>query len=135
MTRHEQREQALYLLFEKCFRADESMSDIIDASIAARELEPTEYILKTARGVDEHLEEVDNLFEKHLTGWKKERLAKIILSIIRLCVYEMKYAEDEVPAAAAINEAVELAKCYGSDDDWSFVNGILSSVAAELKVS
>ena len=59
MTRHEQREQVLYLLFEQCFRPDESMSDIIDASIAAREMEPTEYILKTARESQMHEQELD----------------------------------------------------------------------------
>ena len=77
MTRHEQREQVLYLLFEQCFRPDESMGDIIDASIAARELEPTEYILKTARLTKAHEQELDGLFEKHLTGWKKERLPDV----------------------------------------------------------
>ena len=135
MTRHEQREQVLYLLFEQCFRPDESMSDIIDASIAAREMEPTEYILKTARESQMHEQELDELFEKHLTGWKKERLPKVILCILRLSLDELRYCGEEIPAAAAINEAVELAKTYGSDDDWSFVNGILSSVAKDLELS
>ena len=59
------------------------------------------------------------------TGWKTSRMGKVDLSIIRLAVYEIKYEED-VPAKVAINEAVELAKLYGTDNSASFVNGVLA---------
>ena len=58
-------------------------------------------------------------------GWKTTRMGKVDLTIIRLAVYEMKYEED-IPVKVAINEAVELAKQYGTDDSPAFVNGILA---------
>lgn len=60
-------------------------------------------------------------------GWKTSRMGKVDLTLIRLAVYEMKFEED-VPAGVAINEAVELAKAYGTDDSSSFVNGILAKL-------
>ena len=61
-------------------------------------------------------------------GWKTTRMGKVDLTIIRLAVYEMKYEED-IPVKVAINEAVELAKQYGTDDSPAFVNGILAKLA------
>lgn len=60
-------------------------------------------------------------------GWKTSRMGKADLAIIRLAVYEMKFEED-VPEGVAINEAVELAKSYGTDDSPSFVNGVLAKL-------
>ena len=61
-------------------------------------------------------------------GWKTNRLPKVNLAILRLAIYEIKYVDD-VPASVAINEAVELAKKYSGEGDYSFINGILGSVA------
>ena len=61
-------------------------------------------------------------------GWKVSRMAKVDLALIRLAVYEMKYEED-VPVKVAINEAIELAKQYGTDDSPAFVNGVLAKLA------
>ena len=61
-------------------------------------------------------------------GWKTTRMGKVDLTLIRLAVYEIKF-EEEVPTGVAINEAVELAKNYGTDDSASFVNGILAKLA------
>ena len=61
-------------------------------------------------------------------GWKTSRMGKVDLTIIRLAVYELKYEED-IPTGVAINEAVELAKKYGTDTSSSFVNGVLAKLA------
>ena len=60
-------------------------------------------------------------------GWKTTRMGKVDLTLIRLGVYEMKF-DDEIPTGVAINEAVELAKKYGTDGSSSFVNGILAKL-------
>ncbi len=60
-------------------------------------------------------------------GWKKNRIGKAELTIIRLAFYEMKYDED-VPVSVAINEAVELSKKFGGEDSAGFVNGILAKM-------
>ena len=62
------------------------------------------------------------------TGWTIERVSKVDLALLKLAIYEMKYA-DSVPDNVAINEAVELAKKYSSKDDASFINGILGAIS------
>ena len=81
-------------------------------------------------GVEEHREELDAVIEKHAIGWSLERISKVDLAILRVAVYEILYRED-VPAGAAINEAVELAKRFGGDHSYSFINGILGAFAKE----
>jgi len=71
--------------------------------------------------------EIDKKIEEVSKGWKVSRINYIDLSLIRLAYYEMKYDED-VPVAVAINEAVDIAKIYGEDDSYSFVNGILAKL-------
>jgi len=126
VARRKSRELAFILLFERCF--DESdMQEIIDRAVEARDIEPDEFALQLAKGADEHMEESDRLIEEHAYRWSKTRLSKVSLSILRLALFEMQYV-DESPASVAINEAVELAKKYGEEDEASFVNGILGSV-------
>ena len=68
------------------------------------------------------------LFRSAVTrGWKTARMGKVDLTLLRLAVYEIKF-EDDIPTGVAINEAVELAKKYGTDDSSSFVNGILAKI-------
>ena len=61
-------------------------------------------------------------------GWKTGRMGKVDLTLLRLAVYEIKF-EEEIPTGVAINEAVELAKKYGTDGSFSFINGILAKIA------
>ena len=74
-----------------------------------------------------HKEEIDEKINEVAKGWKTQRMGKADLSILRLAVYEMKY-DEEIPVNVAINEAVELAKKFGSDDSPAFVNGILAKL-------
>jgi N utilization substance protein B len=78
-----------------------------------------------------HNNEIDDIIEKYSKGWKLERLAKVDLSILRVCIAEMMYYEDPVPVSVAINEAVRIAKIYGGDDSRKFVNGILGRISKE----
>ncbi|MBR5731010.1 MAG: transcription antitermination factor NusB [Firmicutes bacterium] len=81
-----------------------------------------------------HNDEIDDLIEKYSRGWKVERLAKVDLCALRICITEMLYLNDEtVPEAAAINEAVRIVKIYGTEESQRFVNGILGKISREVK--
>ena len=76
--------------------------------------------------------EIDELIESYSKGWKLERLAKVDLTVLRVCIAETLYLkEDPVPMSAAINEAVRIAKIYGGKDSQRFVNGILGRISKE----
>ena len=81
-------------------------------------------------GVREHAEELDALIEAHSLGWALSRIGRVDLAILRVAVYEILYRED-VPTAAAINEAVELSKLYCGEKSSSFVNGVLGGIVRE----
>jgi N utilization substance protein B len=72
--------------------------------------------------------ELDELINSAAEGWKTARMPKVDLAILRLAVYEMKFDED-VPVGVAINEAVELAKRYGTDSSPAFINGVLGKLS------
>ena len=87
-----------------------------------------QYISQKAQKIIEKIDEIDTLINDHTTGWKTGRMNKVDLTILRLAVYEMKWDED-VPTGVAINEAVNLAKKYSSEDGASVVNGVLAKLA------
>jgi N utilization substance protein B len=127
MTRREAREQALCLIFERMFN-EESLKEIIALAHEARDLEPDPFAMQLAQGVCENIGELDEKIEKYSIGWSMARLSKVILSILRLSLYEIDHIES-IPVSVTINEAVELAKKYGGDGDSAFINGILGTVA------
>lgn len=88
-----------------------------------------EYILNKYRAIKEKVEEIDALLNELSEGWKTTRMNRVDLTILRLATYELKW-DEEVPTGVAINEAVELAKRYSSDQGPSFVNGVLAKVVA-----
>ena len=75
----------------------------------------------------DHQEEIDGVIDETLVGWDIHRLAKVDLALLRVAVYEFLFCE-EIPAKVSINEAVELAKRFSTDDSSRFINGILGSV-------
>src|SRR5581483_10698474 len=76
------------------------------------------------RGVREHLAEIDALLGRASRNWRLERMARVDRNLLRLAIYELKYCAD-VPAKVAINEAIEIAKRFGTAESPAFVNGIL----------
>ncbi|MBQ7704075.1 MAG: transcription antitermination factor NusB [Selenomonadaceae bacterium] len=88
------------------------------------------YVKETVKNVRARLEEIDEIIKSHLKkNWTLSRLAAADRNILRLAVYELTFAEDKIPVGVAINEAVKLAKKYGTDDSGRFVNGVLDAVA------
>ena len=130
MTRREIREQIFKMLFRVEFYNQEEMSEQIalceDDACDWKEKDKT-YIFEKVEKISEKLEEIDAKINEVSEGWKTGRMGKVDLTLIRLAVYEMLYEED-VPAKVAINEAVELAKQYGTDNSPSFVNGVLAKL-------
>ena len=88
------------------------------------------YINKVVKGTMANLNEIDEIISNHLKkGWSIQRLATVDRNILRLSVYELKFDEDSIPKGIIINEAVEIAKKYGTDTSGRFVNGILAAIA------
>jgi transcription antitermination protein NusB len=86
---------------------------------------------KLVRGVREHLAELDAQIQSASRNWRLERMARVDRNLLRLALYELKFVED-VPAKVAINEAIEIAKRYGTSESSAFVNGILDRCREEL---
>ena len=128
LKRREAREFTVGLLFESEFRSDESTEEIYPTSVENREIPDDEYVKTAYFTVNEKKEEIDKLLNEVTEGWKTSRMNRVDLTILRLATYEIKWDED-VPTGVAINEAVELAKKYSSDDGPSFINGVLAKVA------
>ena len=86
-----------------------------------------DYINRVVPDILEKLETVDETIEKNLKGWTMDRLAKVDRQILRIAVYEFLY-KDDIPPEVSINEAVDIARLYSSDDAPKFVNGILGTI-------
>lgn len=132
MTRSEAREQAFILVFEKSFNQSDTLDNIIANAQAGRDFVVDKFSYALAQQAYDHLEQVDGVIEKYSTKWKLDRIVKVSLAILRMSISEMLYLED-IPVSVSINEAVELAKKYATEDDASFVNGVLGAVAKDLE--
>ena len=130
MSRREIREKIFTLLFRAEFYEEElaEQSQLFLEELGREENKDTIYIQNKFKEILSHLVEIDDMVNGVAQGWKTSRMGKVDLTLIRLAVYEIKFEED-VPTGVAINEAVELAKNYGTDDSPSFVNGILAKLA------
>ena len=132
MSRSELREHVFRMLFRIEFNNEAELPEqetlYFDLLEECSEKEQ-EYILNKYRAIKEKVEEIDNLLNELSEGWKTTRMNRVDLTILRLATYEIKWDED-VPTGVAINEAVELAKRYSSDQGPSFVNGVLAKVVA-----
>lgn len=90
--------------------------------------EDIEYIKDRTNAVRAKLPEIDSKLSELSKGWSIDRIGKTELTILRLALYEILY-DDNIPNAVAVNEAIELAKTFGSEDNsYSFVNGVLSKI-------
>ncbi|MCR5546986.1 MAG: transcription antitermination factor NusB [Lachnospiraceae bacterium] len=152
MTRREIREEIFKLLFTVEFHdkdereeqlaffmeeeAEEEAEEIEELSeeeleeankVAEEAAKDKAYIENKYNDVIAHLDEIDAKLNAKVDKWKTTRMPKVDLTILRLAVYEIMFEED-IPEKVAINEAIELAKKYGSDKSGRFVNGALSKV-------
>ena len=131
MQRKLARENAFILIFESVCKKEESSEEIFEKAVNVRELEYDDYVKNVFFGSCEHAAEIDALTEKHLKGWRSERLSPATRALIRLATYEIMFMPD-IPDRVSINEAVELSKKYDDEKSYSFVNGVLNAVAREI---
>lgn len=134
-TRRKAREAALQFLFQDDFlgKGMSAQTDQLEERFAPFSLlyqvnnKARPYCRDLLRGVFEHIEQIDAAIGVHATNWRLERIAATDRNLLRIAIYELLFAED-VPAQVAINEAVEIAKRFGSEDSPAFINGVLDAV-------
>ena len=145
MVRNTAREIAIHLSYELSF-TDKAVDALLDqrltaeafASLAeedeiyqeAPNAKQADYIRRLVRGVKEHGAELDGYIEKYAKGWKFSRIPLVASAVMRVAMYEVMYMTD-IPNAAAINEAVEIAKKYETPETVKFINGILGSFSRQ----
>ncbi len=135
MIRRKGREIALQLLYQKEVNKT-SLEEVIkdyEKYFGIPNKAAFEFAVELVKGVLAHLEDIDEIIKKYTPSWPLERQNLTDRNILRLAIYEMFYRPD-IPEVVSINEAIELAKLYGTDDSPAFVNGVLDSIyKKELK--
>lgn len=95
--------------------------------------EVKEFTLLLVKGVMSNLSEIDKAINNHTNNWSLERITNIDRNILRMAIYEILYLKN-IPKSVSINEAVELAKKYGTKSSFSFVNGVLGKIDKDVKI-
>lgn len=130
--RRQSRECALQMLYQSSMgnipveKVLENFWDCVESSERARG-----FAEDLAKGVETHLDEIDSLIACNSTNWRLSRMASVDKNILRVAVFEMLYRPD-IPLKVTINEAVEIAKLFGTHESGAFVNGILDNIAKGL---
>ncbi len=127
MTRHEAREVAFIIIFEKSFQPEDSLEMLLESAAQSEFFEVNTFVKTTVSSVFEHLGDIDAKVEQYLVGWSGERISRVAKAVLRLAAYEILFSD--VPDGVAINEAVEITKKYSVQDDAKFVNGVLGSLS------
>ena len=121
------REEVLKILFEQEFHTNSSKQ--LNKQISNLDLTAFKHTTQLIEGIKNKKTEIDRLIQETSQSWTLERMSLMDLNIMRLAIYEMLYYEPKVPVKVCINEALEVAKIYGSADSHSFINGILDPIA------
>jgi transcription antitermination protein NusB len=125
--RHQARERALSLMYEAELKGNPP-SEILGALMVP----PDPYTVELLTSVEERQAEIDDFIDSAAIGWDLARMAVVDRNVLRLAVAEL-LGPSEVPTAVILNEAVELASGYSTDDSGRFVNGVLSTLAARIR--
>ena len=138
-NRHLGRIVALQTLYEYEFRVDSEDTSVEIQEILKRNLDryetaidDTKFVDTLVEGVLEHRQSIDEQLQPIAPDWPIDQIARIDRNILRIGVFELLHQGDVVPPKVAINEAVELAKAFGSDNSSKFVNGVLGTAYRTL---
>jgi N utilization substance protein B len=139
MNRRQSREKAVQVLFsidmtqaepkqvlEHVLEDDEEQQEVTEKNV--------EFLTELVEGTIAHQADIDQKISQYLRGWTIGRLANVDRAILRLAGYEMMY-RDDIPIKVTLNEAIELAKVFGTDDSPKFINGVLSSLVRDLEAN
>ncbi|MDO8526077.1 MAG: transcription antitermination factor NusB [Deltaproteobacteria bacterium] len=133
-TRREARECALQMLYE-IEMAQAPLEQVIAGYWARHpdhDAQTREFSDRLVNGVFTQKEMIDELIVKYSAHWRLSRMAAVDKNILRLAVFELKDCED-IPLKVSLNEAIEIAKKFGSEESGSFINGVLDKIGKELK--
>ncbi|MGK5114566.1 MULTISPECIES: transcription antitermination factor NusB [unclassified Geodermatophilus] len=133
-ARSKARKRAVDVLYEADVRSADPLV-LLRERVADASPPIPDHAVRLVEGAVEHGPRIDELIERHATGWSLERLPDVDRAILRMAVFELLWADD-VPDAVVIDEAVELAKALSTDDSPAYVNGVLGAILdAELPTS
>lgn len=130
MTREELREKTMQMIFQMDVNQDFDYTHLIPISENEKALSKAQVIC-TLEAVKEHIDDIDKAISSNLENWTIDRVAKADLAIMRNAVAEILYC-DNIPNEVSVNEAVELAKKFGDDKSYAFVNSVLSKVIKNI---
>ncbi|MCK4776917.1 MAG: transcription antitermination factor NusB, partial [Actinomycetia bacterium] len=129
--RRKARNNALEILYQK--EISGLNQEIILKNREEADLEEIdEYCNLLIRGIEKHKKELDGLINKYAKNWRLDRMPIVDRNILKISIFELKHLK-EVPVSVAINEAVEMAKIYGTENSSRFINGILGQVARDME--
>ena len=126
-ARTDARERALHLLYEAHAKSETGTSIVESQVLAVDDL-----VLEIVHGVDGVTAFADEIIAENAIGWTLARMPVIDLIVLRIAIFELK-SRPEVPTAVILNEAVELAKTFSTDESGRFVNGILSTISKKVR--
>jgi len=130
MRRRKAREHALQILYQLDIKREKPSASVLKNFWT--EYNPDEEVKLFAeeivKGTFKHLAKINQLIHRCAKNWSLDRMAVVDRNVLRMAVYEILYRLD-IPTSVTINEAIEIAKKYGTDESGSFVNGILDSIA------
>ncbi|MFQ5588427.1 MAG: transcription antitermination factor NusB [Nitrospiria bacterium] len=126
------RECALQILFQSEFKTRKETHALIpNADIEEKMVGSVKsFADQLVEGVRTHQAEIDGIIKKYTEHWSPDRMALVDRNILRFAIFELLYLV-EIPAKVTINEAIEIAKCYGNENSGSFINGILDRVQTD----
>lgn len=126
-SRRQARERALSLLYEASAKGANPGSVLDELPVP-----PDQFTADLVRGVESSITELDSLIESHSIDWALDRMPVVDITLLRVATYELCHRPD-IPTAAVISEAVELAGEYSTDESGRFVNGVLAAIAKEVR--
>ncbi|MCH2533032.1 MAG: transcription antitermination factor NusB [Bdellovibrionales bacterium] len=131
LKKHEARELALQVLFQREFLKEADVAESLDYFKGLSHPGETtfEYAKNLLLGVLENKERIDEIIASHSNNWKLHRMALVDLNIMRIAVYELEFSNTDTPPKVSIDEAIEIAKRYSTTESSSFINGVLDHIA------
>jgi N utilization substance protein B len=131
LKREDIREKTMQLVYQMDITGDFEVADlsIVEENVKAA---GKKQAAETLAAVQDHHEEIDRIISDNLDSWTLERIAKTDLAILRTAVAEMFYV-DSIPVGVSINEAVELAKKYGDERSFAFINSVLGKISRSME--
>lgn len=133
--RRQARELSLQILFQIEFTPQMSLSEL--TTLFEKNFEPSilSYALEIVNGVKAHKEKIDSQISLASTHWKIDRMASVDRNLLRSACYEMFYAKENLEPKIVINEAVEIAKIFGTAESSAFINGLLDQIVKNTKLN